>query len=68
MVMRCAGSLEKSRGFSPEKRPDYERCVAISTKGAQKEMVLPSILAIIAPIATGLIFGVPGVLGLLMED
>ncbi len=49
-----------------ETEPDYERCVAISTKGAQKEMVLPSILAIIAPIATGLIFGVPGVLGLLI--
>jgi K(+)-stimulated pyrophosphate-energized sodium pump len=37
----------------------------ISTKGAQREMILPSILAIIVPIFTGLIFGVPGVLGLL---
>ena len=45
--------------------PDYARCVAISTKGAQHEMVLPSLLAIIAPIATGLIFGVTGVVGLL---
>ena len=49
-----------------ETEPDYERCVAISTKGAQREMVIPSLIAIIAPIATGLIFGVPGVLGLLI--
>lgn len=46
--------------------PDYESCVAISTKGAQREMVLPSILAIIAPILAGVIFGVPGVIGLLI--
>lgn len=45
--------------------PDYARCVEISTKGAQKEMILPSILAIIAPILTGIVFGVPGVMGLL---
>ena len=49
-----------------EAEPDYERCVAISTKGAQREMVLPSLIAIIAPILTGLVFGVPGVLGLLI--
>ena len=46
--------------------PDYARCVAISTKGAQHEMVLPYLLAIIAPILTGLIFGVTGVVGLLI--
>lgn len=46
--------------------PDYARCVAISTKGAQQEMLLPSILAIIVPIVTGLILGVAGVLGLLI--
>ena len=46
--------------------PDYARCVAISTKGAQQEMLLPSILAIIVPIITGLILGVAGVLGLLI--
>ena len=46
--------------------PDYERCVAISTKGAQQEMLLPSILAILVPILTGVILGVPGVLGLLI--
>ena len=46
--------------------PDYARCVEISTKGAQHEMVVPSLLAIIAPIVTGLIFGVTGVIGLLI--
>ena len=49
-----------------EAEPDYERCVEISTKGAQREMVVPSLIAIIAPIFTGLVFGVPGVLGLLI--
>jgi K(+)-stimulated pyrophosphate-energized sodium pump len=46
--------------------PDYARCVAISTKGAQREMLLPSILAIVAPVLTGFIFGVAGVMGLLV--
>ena len=46
--------------------PDYARCVAISTKGAQHEMLLPSILAIVVPIVTGLVLGVAGVLGLLI--
>ena len=46
--------------------PDYARCVEISTKGAQKEMLLPSLLAIIIPILTGVIFGVAGVMGLLL--
>ncbi len=46
--------------------PDYGRCVEISTKGAQHEMVIPSVLAIIAPILTGFIFGVAGVVGLLI--
>jgi len=46
--------------------PDYAACVAISTQGAQREMVLPSILAVIVPVITGLIFGVAGVMGLLV--
>jgi len=40
--------------------------VAISTKGAQKEMLLPSMLAILIPVLTGIIFGVSGVMGLLL--
>jgi K(+)-stimulated pyrophosphate-energized sodium pump len=45
--------------------PDYARCVSISTAGAQKEMVMPSCLAIIVPVVTGLLLGVAGVMGLL---
>ncbi len=46
--------------------PDYARCVEISTKGAQREMLLPSILAIATPVVVGVILGVGGVLGLLI--
>lgn len=46
--------------------PDYARCVEISTKGAQREMMLPALMAIIVPIVTGVILGVAGVLGLLI--
>ena len=46
-------------------RPDYARCVAISTAGAQKEMIVPSLLALIVPVAVGLLLDVGGVLGLL---
>jgi K(+)-stimulated pyrophosphate-energized sodium pump len=45
--------------------PEYAKCVAISTAGAQKEMIIPSLLAIIVPIAVGLLLGVSGVIGLL---
>lgn len=46
--------------------PDYARCVAISTKGAQKAMMVPSLAAIVVPVATGLLLGVGGVMGLLI--
>lgn len=46
--------------------PDYARCVAISTRGAQKAMMVPSLAAIVVPIATGLLLGVGGVMGLLI--
>jgi len=46
-------------------RPDYGRCVSIVTAGAQKEMVVPSLLAIIVPVVAGIVLGVPGLLGLL---
>src|SRR5690554_3179753 len=48
-----------------EDTPDYARCVSISTKGAQREMLFPSLLAVTVPIVTGLIMGVSGVMGLL---
>ena len=46
-------------------RPDYARCVEISTAAAQKEMIAPSVLALIVPVIVGVLFGVAGVLGLL---
>jgi K(+)-stimulated pyrophosphate-energized sodium pump len=46
-------------------KPEYAKCVEISTAGAQSEMLVPSLLAIAAPLVVGLIFGVPGVVGLL---
>ena len=56
---------EKPGILKGEEKPDYARCVAISTAGAQREMVLPSALAVAVPIVVGLLFGVPGVFGLL---
>jgi K(+)-stimulated pyrophosphate-energized sodium pump len=46
--------------------PDYAKCVEISTKGAQREMLLPSIIALVIPVLVGIVFGVPGIAGLLM--
>ncbi len=46
--------------------PDYGRCVEISTRSAQREMIFPSLLAIIIPIIVGIVLGVPGVMGLLV--
>ncbi len=45
--------------------PDYATCVAISTAGAQREMVLPSVLAIVVPLGVGLTLSIPGVMGLM---
>lgn len=47
-------------------KPEYAKCVEISTKGAQREMMVPSLLAIAVPIVVGIVLGVPGVVGLLM--
>lgn len=46
--------------------PDYSRCVEISTRSAQREMIFPSLLAIIIPIIVGVVLGVAGVMGLLV--
>jgi K(+)-stimulated pyrophosphate-energized sodium pump len=51
--------------MSGEAEPDYARCVEISTKGAQREMIAPSAIAVLMPIAVGLVFGVAGTFGLL---
>jgi K(+)-stimulated pyrophosphate-energized sodium pump len=49
-----------------EATPDYARCVEISTRGAQREMLMPSLIAIIVPIVVGIVFNVAGVVGLLL--
>jgi K(+)-stimulated pyrophosphate-energized sodium pump len=73
-VGRAAGGMveEVRRQFREDpgilegtSKPDYARCVAISTRAAQREMVAPSIVAIAVPVVVGVIFGVAGVLGLL---
>jgi len=46
-------------------KPEYAKCVEISTAGAQSEMLIPSLIAIIVPLTVGVLFGVPGVVGLL---
>ncbi len=56
---------EKPGILDGKDKPDYARCVSISTKGAQKEMIAPSLIAIAVPILVGIILGVPGVIGLL---
>ena len=67
MVEEVRRQFREIKGIlTGEGEPDYARCVEISTKGAQHEMIFPSLLAIIAPIVTGLIFGVTGVIGLLI--
>ena len=48
-----------------KQRPDYTRCVQISTRAAQHEMILPSLIAIIVPVLVGIILGPAGVIGLL---
>ena len=47
-------------------KPEYAKCVEISTAGAQSEMLVPSLLAIAVPLVVGIVLGVPGVVGLLM--
>jgi len=49
-----------------KQEPDYARCIEISTRGAQREMIIPSTIAIATPIVAGLIFGVAGIFGLLI--
>ena len=66
MVNEVRRQFREIKGIMEGKaEPDYARCVEISTRGAQKEMLFPSLLAIVIPIVVGLIFGVAGVMGLL---
>ena len=66
MVVEVRRQFREIKGILEGKqRPDYSRCVEISTKAAQKEMIFPSVLAIIVPVLVGIILGPAGVLGLL---
>ena len=66
MVSEVRRQFKESPGIlKGEVEPDYARCVEISTKGAQREMLLPSFLAVGTPVVIGLIFGPAGVIGLL---
>jgi len=66
MVLEVRRQFKAIAGILEGKaRPDYTRCVMISTKAAQHEMIFPSLLAIIVPILVGAILGPAGVMGLL---
>lgn len=67
MVTEVRRQFKEIKGIlAGEQRPDYARCVEISTLGAQHEMVFPSIIAIVVPVITGLCLGAAGVMGLLV--
>lgn len=67
MVVEVRRQFHEIKGIlTGEGTPDYKRCVEISTKAAQHEMLVPSIIAILAPIVVGVVLGVAGVLGLLI--
>ena len=67
MVVEVRRQFREIKGIlTGEGTPDYKRCVEISTKAAQHEMLGPALLAIIVPIVTGCVLGVAGVLGLLI--
>lgn len=66
MVVEVRRQFKEIAGILEGKqRPDYKSCVQISTKAAQREMVLPSVMAILVPVAVGLLLGPAGVIGLL---
>jgi len=66
MVSEVRRQFREIKGILEGKAtPDYGRCVEISTRSAQREMVIPSVLAILIPIVVGIVLGVAGVLGLL---
>jgi K(+)-stimulated pyrophosphate-energized sodium pump len=67
MVEEVRRQFREIKGILEGKaEPDYARCVAISTRGAQVAMILPSLLAIIVPVVVGFLFGIAGSIGLLV--
>lgn len=66
MVTEVRRQFREIKGImTGEAKPDYGRCVTIATTAAQHEMIIPSLIAIVSPIAVSFIFGVAGTLGLL---
>ena len=65
MVEEVRSQLADKDVLEGRKKADYARCVGISTQGAQREMIIPSLIAVVVPILTGLFMGVAGVFGLL---
>ncbi len=67
MVAEVRRQFREIRGIlEGEATPDYSRCVEISTRSAQREMIFPSILAIAIPVVVAVVLGVAGVMGLLV--
>ena len=67
MVTEVRRQFREIKGIlTGEQRPDYARCVEISTLGAQHEMILPSVIAIVVPVLAGICLGPAGVMGLLV--
>lgn len=67
MVVEVRRQFREIAGILEGKqRPDYKRCVEISTKAAQHEMITPALTAIIVPVLVGIILGEAGVMGLLI--
>ena len=67
MVIEVRRQFREIKGIlTGEGTPDYKRCVEISTKAAQHEMLGPAVIAILVPVITGIVLGVAGVLGLLI--
>ncbi|MFC1666742.1 sodium-translocating pyrophosphatase [Candidatus Omnitrophota bacterium] len=67
IVMEVRRQFREIKGLMEgREKPDYANCVTIVTKSAQKEMILPSLLAILAPIAVGLLMGIEAGVGLLI--
>ncbi len=67
MVIEVRRQFREIKGIlTGEGTPDYKRCVEISTKAAQHEMLVPAFIAILVPVLTGIVLGVAGVMGLLI--
>lgn len=67
MVAEVRRQFSNPRILDGSESPEYQRCIQISTQGAQRAMIIPALLAVITPIITGVFLGVAGVMGLLLS-